>query len=214
MKRSKSPAWYPDETALAGPEHLDAEFVAGYDRKAGDSATEDAAALPLLGLPQGATIVDLGTGTGAFALAAAALGFRVIAVDVSEAMLREVERKAEGRAIEIVQAGILTYIHRGDPAHFVYCRNGLLRLRDVVFSGDPDGAQSAIDRWLAAAPTRAEDGWTRAELVTHLRTEYSTFTWLLEPMLERCGFSIREAHYAEAGTFAEYLCERVIGESR
>jgi hypothetical protein len=86
---------------------------------------------------------------------------------------------------------------------------GLLRLRDIVFSFDPAEAERAIERWLAAAPDRAEDGWTRTELEVHLRTEHSTFTWVLEPMLERCGFSIREAHYNDAGTFAEYLCERV-----
>jgi hypothetical protein len=27
-------AWYPDELAHAGPEHLDAAYVATYDRKA------------------------------------------------------------------------------------------------------------------------------------------------------------------------------------
>jgi ubiquinone/menaquinone biosynthesis C-methylase UbiE len=232
MKRATPPLWYPDERALAGPEHLEAGFVAGYDRKAGDSAAEDAAELPRLGLPRGATVVDLGAGTGAFALAAATLGFRVIAVDVSETMLREAARKAEGRGIEFVQAGMLTYEHRGEPAHFVYARNvlhhlpdfwkamalrrmasvlrpsGLLRLRDIVFSFDPAEAKRAIDRWMAAAPERPEGGWTRAELEVHLRTEYSTFTWLLEPMLERCGFTIREARYSETRTFADYLCER------
>ncbi len=40
------------------------------------------------------------------------------------------------------------------------------------------------------------------------------FTWVLQPMLGRSGFSIREAHYNDAGTFADYLCERMIGASR
>jgi SAM-dependent methyltransferase len=238
MTRKEPPSWYPDEIALAGAEHLDPAFAAGYDRKAGDAASQDAAALPRLGLPPGAVVVDMGAGTGRFAIAAAALGFRVIAVDVSEVMLREAAHKAEGRGLELVQAGMLTYEHHGPPADLVYSRNslhhlpdfwkavalrrmasmlrpgGLLRLRDIVFSFDPADAEDAIDRWLAAAPDRAEDGWTRTELEDHLRAEYSTFTWILEPMLGRSGFSIREAHYGEGGTFADYLCERVIGESR
>ena len=233
MTRHEPPNWYPDEIALAGAEHLDPRFVAGYDRKAGDSASQDAAVLPGLGLSSGAVVVDMGAGTGTFALAAAALGYRVIAIDVSEAMLRAVARKAEGRGLELVQAGMLTYEHDGPQADFVYSRNALhhlpdfwkaialrrmasilrpgghLRLRDIVFSCDPSEADDAIDRWLAAAPERAEDGWTRAELEEHLRTEYSTFTWVLEPTLERCGFSIREARYNDAGTFADYLCERM-----
>ncbi len=236
MTREERPSWYPDEISLAGAEHLDPGFVVGYDRKAGDAASRDAAALPRLGLTPGAVVVDMGAGTGTFALAAAALGYRVIAVDVSEAMLREAGRKAEGgRDVELVQAGLLTYVHRGAPADLVYSRNalhhlpdfwkaialrrmasmlrpgGLLRLRDIVFSFEPAEAERAIEEWLAAAPDRAVDGWTRTELEAHLSTEYSTFTWALEPMLERCGFSIREAEYGEAGMFADYLCERVAG---
>ena len=232
MTRREPPVWYPDEIAFAGAEHLDPGFVATYDGRAGEAARQDAAALPRLGLSPGAVVVDMGAGTGTFAIAAAALGFRVIAVDVSEAMLREAGRNAEGRGVELVLAGMLTYDHPGPPADLVYSRNalhhlpdfwkaialrrmasmlrpgGLLRLRDIVFSFDPGDALVAIDRWLAAAPDRAEDGWTRTELEQHLRAEYSTFTWVLEPMLERCGLTIREAHYSEAGTFADYLCER------
>ena len=44
--------------------------------------------------------------------------------------------------------------------------------------------------------------------MTHLRTEYSTFTWILEPMLERAGFSIRRRSFSESMVFAEYVCER------
>jgi 2-polyprenyl-3-methyl-5-hydroxy-6-metoxy-1,4-benzoquinol methylase len=237
MPRKERQNWYPNEIELAGAEHLDPGLVAAYDRKSGDAASQDAAALPLLGLAPGATVVDMGAGTGTFALAAAALGYRVIAVDVSEAMLREAARKAEGRGIEFVQAGMLTYEHQGPLADLVYSRNalhhlpdfwkaialrrmasmlrpgGLLRLRDIVFSFDPTDADAAIDQWLVAAPDRAEDGWTRTELEQHLRKEYSTFTWVLEPMLDRCGFSIREAHYKHGGTFADYLCHRSPSEA-
>jgi hypothetical protein len=38
-----------------------------------------------------------------------------------------------------------------------------------------------------------------------VREEFSTFTWLLEPMLERAGFEIASAEYA-AGVYANYLC--------
>ncbi len=38
-------------------------------------------------------------------------------------------------------------------------------------------------------------GWTRPELAEHVRDEHSTFTWLLEPMIERAGFDISDATY-------------------
>ena len=42
--------WYPDELAMAGPEHLNAEFVAGYDRKQQFDPSPDVALLAELGV--------------------------------------------------------------------------------------------------------------------------------------------------------------------
>lgn len=218
--------WRPDEQALAGDEHLDPGYVAGYDAKAGF----DPAELALLG--SGTTLVELGTGTGALAAAAARAGRfrRVVGVDPSPAMLAAA--RARDVAVEWVQAGFLSYEHAGAPADAVYSRHalhhlpdvwkavalarvaallrpgGVLRLRDLVFSCGPDEVEAVVDAWLAAAPERPEHGWTRAELETHLRTEHSTFSWLLEPMLERAGFSIREAEYGAGRTHAAYVCVR------
>jgi hypothetical protein len=44
-----------------------------------------------------------------------------------------------------------------------------------------------------------------------LRTEYSTFSWLLEPMLERVGFAIREVEYSPSRAFAAYTCVKTAG---
>jgi hypothetical protein len=65
----------------------------------------------------------------------------------------------------------------------------------------------ASEKWLAGAAPSPDHGWTRAELETHLRDELSTFTWLLEPMLERAELAIVEARYSD-GIYAEYLCRR------
>ncbi|HEV8099972.1 MAG TPA: methyltransferase domain-containing protein, partial [Gaiellaceae bacterium] len=62
------------------------------------------------------TLIDLGAGTGTFALAASALCKRVIAVDVSTPMVEAIKTKvAELGAtnVECVRAGFLTYEHRG-----------------------------------------------------------------------------------------------------
>ena len=228
-----SPSWYPDELANAGPEHLDDVYVAGYDRKAGTEWTDDLALLRTLGLDEDRTLVDLGAGTGMLAAAAARLCKRVVAVDVSPAMLAVLGDRAERlelRNLECVQEGLLSYEHQGEPADFVYTRNalhhlpdfwkavalqriagmlgpgGILRLRDLVFSFEPTATDGVIEAWLAGAAERSTDGWTRAELEVHLREEYSTFSWLLEPMLERTGFEIQRAEYSDSGVFAAYVC--------
>jgi SAM-dependent methyltransferase len=227
------PRWFPDELARAGPEHLDPAYAAAYDRKAGFDPAEDVARLRRFGLDETATLVDLGAGTGALALAAASLCRRVVAVDVSAAMLDVTREEAARRGVtnvELVQAGFLTYEHRGDPADFVYSRNalhhlsdfwkaialrrigellrpgGVLFLRDLVFSFDPGEAPGAIETWLAGAAADPAEGWTRSELEAHVRDEHSTFTWLLGPMLERSGFEIREAE-GRASVYAGYVCE-------
>ena len=64
--------WMLDELAHAGPEHLDPGFVAGFDRKQGyPDFTGDLAVLADHGIGPASTLVDLGAGTGRFALAAA-----------------------------------------------------------------------------------------------------------------------------------------------
>jgi len=222
------------ELALAGPEHLDPAYVATYDRKAGFDPVGDLTGLRGRGLDASSTLIDFGAGTGTFAVAAASICRRVIAVDVSPAMVDAIRGKAaasNAANVECVQAGFLSYEHEGNPPEFIYSRHalhhlpdfwkavalsrlaallapgGILQLRDLVFSFDPSEADARIESWLrTAAAERPEDGWTRAELETHLRTEHSTFTWLLEPMLARAGFEVLSADYGLAGGYASYVC--------
>lgn len=230
------PLWFLDELAHAGAEHRDPAYVAGYDQKTGFDPADDLALLRECSLGDASTLVDMGAGTGTFALAVAAVCERVIAVDVSPVMLAALGEKAEQqglRNVEYVQAGFLSYEHQGAPADFVYSRHalhhlpdfwkalalariaamlrpgGVLLLRDLVFSFDLDGAEQAIEAWLAGVASRVADtraGWTRAELEEHLRGEYSTFSWLLEPMLERAGFEISDTLYSPSGIYTGYIC--------
>ena len=229
----ETPRWFPDELAHAGDEHLDPAYVLGYDRKAGTDPAEDVAMLRALGLNESSTLVDLGAGTGTLALATAALCRRVVAVDVSPVMLSQLKEKTERLGLgnlECVQAGFLTYQHRGEPADFVYSRNalhhlpdfwkavaleriasmlspgGALRLHDLVYSFDPRDAEPIVEAWLAGAADNPEHGWTRLEFETHLREEFSTFSWLLEPMIERSGFEIRDARHDARRVYSAYTC--------
>jgi ubiquinone/menaquinone biosynthesis C-methylase UbiE len=229
----RSPGHVLDEVAAAGAWHLDPTYVDGYDRKAGLDPAGDLALLRERGLAPESTLVDLGAGTGTFALAAAPVCRRVVAVDVSPAMLSAIRRKAgaDGATnVECVQAGFLSYEHSGPPADVVHTRNalhhlpdfwkamalrrmarllrpgGLLHLRDLVFAFPLGEAEERLAAWLATAPERAEDGWTRDELEVHLRDEHSTFSWLLEPMIEQAGFEIEQRDHDGTGIHAGYLC--------
>ena len=125
--------WWLPELSYAGREHLDEAYVAGYERKAGFDPAEDLDVLDRLALGPDSTVVDLGAGAGTFALAVAPRCGTVIAVDVSPAMtatMRERIEQAGVGNITVVEAGFLSYDHRGDPADVVYTRNALHQLPD------------------------------------------------------------------------------------
>ena len=183
MKQGRA-SWLIDELGHAGPEHLDVDFVQNYDRKQRFDPTSDLEKLCLLRLGQDSTLVDFGTGTGAYALTAAPFCRRVVAVDVSPVMLDVVKSKARSAGLQNVEAvneGMLTYRHQGEPADFAVSRNalhslpdfwkalalqriasvlkpgGVLLLRDFVFSFEP-GRERAGARGVVSGGTRAAAG--------------------------------------------------------
>ena len=85
---------------------------------------------------------------------------------------------------------------------------GVLRLWDVVYGFDPAEVADRIEAWCSAGTTTADEGWSRAELEEHVRDEHSTYTWLLEPMIQRSGFAIEEAAFSDDGIFAKYVLRR------
>lgn len=226
--------WLFDELAHAGDEHLDPAYVAAYDAKAQTDPSADLALLRKLGLDHTSTLLDFGAGTGAFALAAAQICRCVVAVDVSAPMverLHETSLRLGLDNVTCVRSGFLSYEHPGEPADFAYSRNalhhlpdfwkaialrrvaamlrpgGIFYLRDLVYSFDPQDADQVIEAWLARAPVQPEEGYNASDLATHVREEYSTYSWLLEPMLERAGFEVRDRGYI-AQVFAAYTCVR------
>jgi SAM-dependent methyltransferase len=216
-----------DERAHAGPEHLDLGYVERYDAKAQADVEADLELLRRWGLGPETTLVDLGAGTGLLAAAARPRCRRVVAVDPSPAMVEAIR----ARGVEAVEAGFLTYVHEGGRPQLVHTRNalhhlpdfwkgvalarirdllapgGVLVLRDLVYSFEPAEAAERLEAWFAGAAPTAEAGWTRAELEEHVRTEHSTYAWLLEALLAHTGFEIVEAEHRR-GAYATYVCRR------
>ena len=227
--------WMLDELAHAGPEHLNPVFVAGYERKQGyPDPAEDLAVLAAHGLDATSTVVDLGAGTGRFALAAARRFGQVTAVDISPAMLKFLRVRAAAAAVTnlaCVQAGFLSYQHAGPPADALYTRNalhqlpdfwkavaldristmlrpgGVLRLHDLIYDFQPSEADTVFRRWLDNAAEDPARGYTSADFAEHIRTEHSTFRWLLEPMLAATGFEIVTADFS-GSVYGAYTCRK------
>lgn len=226
-----------DELASAGRENLDPSHVELYDSKEDADAVAEVEFCRWLGLDADWQVVDLGAGTGQFAAAVADHCARVVAVDVSPVMRRSL-RSRLGRLgvtnVDVVDAGFLTFDRPEKSVDLVYSRyalhhlpdawktvalsrihrmlrpGGLLRLWDVVYSVEPDEFEGAMEAWASAFPVEPRVGeWGREDVAEHVRDEHSTFTWILEPMLERIGFAIDRADYSHDRMFARYVASRV-----
>jgi SAM-dependent methyltransferase len=228
-----------DELAHAGPEHLDADFIAGYDRKQGfPDAEAHIGAFERFGLGPASVVADLGTGTGQFAVPAARRFGRVIAVDVSPAMVAVVRARAESEGLSgltVERGGFLSFSARdftgGELVDGVFTRHalhqipdffkaialrriadmlrpgGVLVVRDLIFDFGPEEAEEMFAGWFAAAAADPAAGYTAADYAEHIRTEYSTYRWLFEPMLAAAGFEIAEVNY-ERRLYGSYTCRK------
>ncbi|MBD1849058.1 class I SAM-dependent methyltransferase [Leptolyngbya sp. FACHB-711] len=231
------PAWYFDESTMAGIDFEDAAQVAVYDRNQTSSTPEKEQALVTrLGIAAEHTVIDLGAGTGNFAIQAALTGASVHAIDISQAMLTNAQNKAQKAGVTTLkfhQAGFLSYEHQDQFVDFVVTKNalhilpdfwkmaaflriaamlkpnGVFYLRDVIFSFPAADYEASINDWIKQVAKPAGEGWTAKDFEMHVREEHSTYGWIIEAMLTRAGFEIVEANY-NTPTNAEYFCIKTI----
>ena len=202
------------EIARAGPEHLDAAYVAAYDQKAGFDPGPDLEALSARGLGEDSTLIDFGAGTGTLAVDAASICKRVIAVDVSPAMVDAIRPKADeasAQNVECVQAGFLSYEHQGEAPDFIYaeCTPPLARLLE---GHRPQQDRSAPRTRRNASTPRSRvllrpfgcEGRRRA--LASILGGGSPRGRLDTPMLRRAGFKIESGDYGSVGVYASYIC--------
>lgn len=229
------PAWFYNELQQKGVDFENIAQVEAYDRNQRSSSQQaEQALVEQLGISSGHTVIDLGAGTGTFAIQACKAGARVHAVDVSPVMLAYARNKAhaaKAENMEFQRAGFLTYKHPGEPVDFIVTKaalhhlpdfwkmvallrmasmlkaGGILYLRDVVFSFHPSEYRSHIEAWIERMAKPAGEGFTVSDFETHVREEYSTFAWIIEGMLTRAGFEIEQVNYL-APEYAEYVCRK------
>lgn len=221
-------------------EHPGADFDAiaeTYDQtmqKFRDVQGEIREVLAFLDLQPNQTILEIGTGTGEFALAAARHCAKVYAVDLSTGMLEYARKKAVSRGVsnvEFIQGGFLTYEHHASPLDAVVTQvalhhlpdfwkqialirmagilraGGKLCLRDVVYSFDVNDHESFFEGYILKASEAV--GLEFAERIeAHIKNEYSTLDWIMKGMIERADFRIESEEHRD-GFVGLYLCSKL-----
>lgn len=233
---SNHPAWFYNDLQQVGVDFEDLTQVAAYDRNQTSNTPEACQVLiQQLGIAAGDNVIELGTGTGTFAIETALIGAKVDAVDVSQAMLTYAKQKASIAGVESLefhQAGFLTYNHQGNLADFIVTKfalhhlsdfwkmvallkmnsmlkvGGILCLRDVVFSFEASQYHDSINAWIERVSKPVGEGFTAKDFATHVREEYSTFSWIIEGMLTRAGLEIASADYPTP-EYAQYVCRKI-----
>ncbi len=235
--KQNKPEWQYNEMNLCGVKFDTEEFADKYDKhheKFRDFKKEAQQRIELLALNKQSTIIDMGCGTGAFAINAADYYKKIYAIDVAELMISHARKKADEaniKNIEFHHGGFLTYEHKDEPVDGIVCTlvlhhlpdfwkqialtrlaqmlksGGRLLLFDVVFSFDINNYKTSIEKYIKTMVERLGLEMQQ-ELETHFRQEYSTFDWIMEEMLKRAGFIINKTDYIE-GFFANYLCSKL-----
>jgi putative AdoMet-dependent methyltransferase len=228
--------WQFDETKFSGVDFSQEEEVAVYDsmhKKFRDYRKASEEIIRRLQLNSDSIVIDLGSGTGAFALNAADKCRTIYAVDISNAMLDYCRKQAEQKGINNIvycHSGLLSYKHVGELADAAVCvavlhhlpdhwkqvalercygmlkPGGRFFLFDIVFPSDTDCLQHKINEWIDVVK-RMADSRLAEEAIIHVKNEFSTYDWIMEGMIRRSGFLINSAEYSD-GFQASYLCRK------
>ncbi len=136
LEAKAGPKWQYNEMKPCGVNFNGIASGWFYDRhhqKFRDYKAESEGIIATLGLDANRTVIDMGCGTGAFAIHAAAHYRKVYAVDISNSMLKRARRKAKKAKlnnIEFHRGGFLTYEHQAQAVDAIVSTTVLHHLPD------------------------------------------------------------------------------------
>jgi ubiquinone/menaquinone biosynthesis C-methylase UbiE len=224
--------WDFDEFTQVGTDYSDIKKVEDYDNKMSkfrNYKQEAGLILDTLKVNSNHILLEIGTGTGHFAIEAAAKCKKVYAIDVSTAMLNYARSKAEKENIKNIEwfnYGFLTFDFPGmefdcvvssatlhhlpdfwkmTALHNVYKslkKYGKFLLTDIIFSAGLNEINFKVEDWINNAKKIDDEYYS--ESIMHIKNEYSTYSWIIEGMLERVGFKYQLIY--ENNNFMAYLC--------
>jgi 2-polyprenyl-3-methyl-5-hydroxy-6-metoxy-1,4-benzoquinol methylase len=188
------------------------------------------AELDALPLPSkvGGTAVDLGAGFGLHALPLARRGFRVVAIDTYDPLLKELKSRKGSLPIRTVNANLLAFrAHIGEPMDVIVCMGDTLThlpnlscveslFGDVAASLSPGGLFAATFRDYVSAPLQGDARFilvrSDAERILTCFLEYADTTVTVHDLLhqrEGGAWRLRASSYPKLRLSPEWVVEHL-----
>ncbi|WP_195574153.1 class I SAM-dependent methyltransferase [Paenibacillus sp. 1001270B_150601_E10] len=217
-----------NEFQQVGVNFDDEAKVSSYDEEMGtfrDFQEEAETIANHIGLKPEHTVIEMGTGTGNYAIEAAKLCKHVYAVDVSPSMLKRAKEKAAAKQItniSFIHAGFLSYDHSSyEPADAIVTDlalhhlpdfwkqiailrmnamlkiGGALYLADQMYSFPIQAHQEKLNEWIDLNWERSRNTQFKQDVEQCIVEEHATFEWVMDGMLERAGFSFYKVPSSE-----------------
>jgi putative AdoMet-dependent methyltransferase len=234
MTRINDMSWQYNEFEQVGTDYGSKAEVKIYDASHSDFRDMEAEGLnvlDMLGIKASNSVIDIGSGTGTFAIQAAKRCAMVYAVDVSKAMLDRAQSKAAKAGVSNIMfhhAGFLTYEHQKalvdavvttfafhhlpdfwkgialKRVHGMLKPKGRFYIHDIIL--EEADALSNI-QVLVEKLGNAGGKLLRADTERHFKYEYSTYDWVMDGLLLRAGFDVKSKHI-EDGVLGTYICTK------
>ncbi|MCM3135812.1 class I SAM-dependent methyltransferase [Paenibacillus polysaccharolyticus] len=178
-------------------------------------------------------ILEVGTGTGNYALKASKMCKHVYAIDVAQVMLERAKQKADNQKISNItfeHAGFLTYKHTGElfdaivsnlvlhhlpdfwkqvalmKMNKILKKGGRFYLADQIYSFRVQDYERKLSEWVDLNWERSENLNFKKFVETNVKEEFSTMDWVIEKMLLNAGFSFTKVPSSEF--FSIYLATK------
>lgn len=229
------PSWYYNEFQQIGTDYASPLEVKQYDARMQtlrDINGEIEKIIMMTHLSEKDVILELGCGTGELLINLARKCKLIYGLDVSPIMLEYAQHKIDNQAlnnVKLFNAGFLTYQHKGEPVniaisqlalhhlpdfwkaialknvHSLLKPGGYFFLRDVVYPSGLNDYSTYFNNSINNLEGEARDEIAH-EIIMHIKNEYSTLDWIMEGLLQKCGFTIK--HNINDGFTTIYLCEK------
>lgn len=227
-------SWLYNEFKPVGKDYSIPTEVEMYDSSHSDFRDiekESHTVLDTLGVGENDVVIDFGAGTGTFAIQAALRCASVYAVDVSLAMIDYAKIKAAKAGVSNItfcHGGFLTFEHEGPAVDCIVTTfafhhlpdfwkgaalnrmyqmlrpGGQLYIHDVILE-----ERHAVENIAALIEKLAAAGgdFLRQDTERHFREEYSTYDWIMDGLLSRAGFAIKNKNIQD-GVIGTYHCTK------